>query len=132
MKLVSMMMCIALCSAAGASQAAQRGDAQVRGRGMLAPPVAPEAPIPPVPPLPAIAPMAPIPPVPPVPAMAPPAPPPPPPLPAIPDAAHTACAGKAVGSKMSFHPRRGATMRGTCEKDAKGMYFELEEYRSVN
>ncbi len=132
MKLVTMMMCIALCATAGASQAAQRGDPQARARGLLAPPAPPAPPGMPVPPTPPLAPEAPVPPVPPVPAIAPPAPPAPPPLPAIPDAAHAACAGKAIGSQMSFHPRRGTSMRGTCEKDAKGMYFELQEYRSAN
>ena len=121
MKLVTLMLFATLFCAAGASTAADSDDVPARGRGMLAPPAPP--PVPPVPPVPPTAPEAPVPPV-------PPAPPAPPPMPVVPDAAHDACAGKAVGSKMSYHPRRGETMRGTCEKDEKGMYFELNEYHS--
>ena len=53
---------------------------------------------------------------------APPAPPVPPPLPEIPKAAHSFCAGKPVGAEISYSPRKGATMRGTCQKDSRGMY----------
>jgi outer membrane biosynthesis protein TonB len=115
MKFVSLMMCIALF-AAGASHAAEPDETETRGVTRIAPPP------PPAPPAPPEAPMAPL----------PPPPPPPPPMPTVPEAAHAACAGKAVGTAISYQPHRGATMKGTCEKDAKGMYFELHEYYSAD
>lgn len=59
-------------------------------------------------------------------------PPAPPPLPVVPDSAHAACVGKAVGAELALSPRKGESMRGTCQKDAKGMYFELHSYHSVD
>lgn len=119
MKTVSLMLFVALLGAAGATQATERGNCPERGRCL----VAPTPPTPPTPPMPPQAPHAP---------QAPEAPPAPPPLPMVPDAAHNACAGKAVGTAMTYRPRRGASMRGTCEKDSKGMYFDMQEYRSVD
>lgn len=152
MKPLSLMLFAALLTAAGASQAGGRGDCPERGRCRVAPVapvppippvpgVAPLAPIPPIAPVSAVAPLAPIPPMPPMPPanasapmapMAAMAPPPPPALPDVPNAAHDACLGKAIGARMTYHPRKGVTMRGTCQKDSKGMYFEVQEYRSVN
>lgn len=147
MKTLSLILFATLLTGAGASQAGERGNCPERGRCR----VAPVAPVPPVPPVPAVAPMAPIPPMPPIEAIAPrapiaplpplaalaplppmpPAPPPPPAAPTVPNAAHDACVGKAIGAKMTYHPRKGETMRGTCQRDSKGMYFDLQEYRSV-
>lgn len=147
MKTLSLILFATLLTGAGASQAGERGNCPERGRCR----VAPVAPVPPVPPVPAVAPMAPIAPMPPIEAIAPrapiaplpplaalappppmpPAPPPPPAAPTVPNAAHDACAGKAVGSKMTHRPRRGESMRGTCEKDSQGMYFDVQEYRST-
>ncbi|MES2316592.1 MAG: hypothetical protein V4631_03785 [Pseudomonadota bacterium] len=133
MKLAPLIICAALFAAAGASHATERG------RGRVAPPVPPVPPLPamaelpPIAPLAPLAPMAPTPPMPPMPPMAPPpAPPEPPAMPVVPEAAHKACMGKAVGTKATYHLRRGATMRGTCEKDSKGMYFEMSDYNVVN
>jgi len=61
---------------------------------------------------------------------APPAPPAPPPAPVIPSAAHAACAAKAPGFKLNFSPKPGTTMEGYCERDTRGMYFELRSMHS--
>lgn len=128
MKPVSLMLFVTLLGAAGIAQAAERGNCHERGRCAVAP-LPPLPPMPPSPPQAPLAPHAPEAPLAPMPCM--PAPPAPAPLPSVPDAAHDACAGKAIGSKMSYRPRRGEFMRGTCEKDSKGMYFEVQEYRST-
>lgn len=151
MKTLSLILFATLLTGAGASQAGERGNCPERGRCR----VAPVAPVPPVPPLPALAPIAPIAPMPPTDAIAPmaplapmapmaplaamaplppmpPAPPAPPAAPTVPNTAHDACIGKAIGAKMTYHPRKGETMRGTCQKDSKGMYFDVQEYRSVD
>jgi hypothetical protein len=60
----------------------------------------------------------------------PPPPPPPPPVPEVPNAAHDACNSKAVGAKLTYRMRKGVTMSGTCQKDSKGMYFDVQQYRS--
>jgi hypothetical protein len=126
MKPVALILLVTLLGAAGAPEAAPRGNCPERGRCATAPtpPAPPQPPqVPDVPDVPDV-PNAPMPPMPPM-------PPAPPALPAVPDAAHDACAGKAIGSKMTYQVRRGETMRGSCEKDDKGMYFELHEYRRV-
>ncbi|HEY0064529.1 MAG TPA: hypothetical protein VGC21_20610 [Telluria sp.] len=61
---------------------------------------------------------------------APPAPPAPPPAPEAPAAAHAACANKAPGTKMSFAIKRGS-MNGVCERDNRGMYFEVYSVRTT-
>jgi hypothetical protein len=53
-------------------------------------------------------------------------PPAPPPLPDVPPEAHTACKGKVVGAALTLSPKRGMTMSGTCQRDSKGMYFEID------
>lgn len=86
------------------------------------------APLPPAPPSPPSEPGMPA-----LPAMpAPPAPPAPPPPPDAPAEAHAACAAKTPGAKMTFSGKRGTTMTGTCERDNRGMYFEISSIRSVN
>ncbi len=113
MKPVSIMLFAALLAVASASQAVQRGNCSEGQRGSC-----PELAVPPVPPVP---PAPPIPPVPPV-------PPAPPPKPFISEKFHAMCNDKAVGAAMTLSPKKGVTMSGTCEKDSKGMYFELESY----
>jgi hypothetical protein len=109
MKTVLALMFAALFAAAGAGHAAESDDCPDRGPCVV-PPVPPMPPEPPMPPL----------------------PPPPPPMPTVPEAAHAACAGKAAGTAMTYQPRRGETMSGTCEKDSKGMYFDLQSYHAKN
>ena len=70
----------------------------------------------------------PTPPVPPSPP-APPALPSLPPMPVVPEAAHQACVGKKAGSPMTYIPRKGEFMAGTCEVDSKGMYFSMQSYQ---
>jgi hypothetical protein len=90
-----------------------------------------DAPTPPAPPSPPSPPSEPgLPAIPPMPA--PPAPPAPPPIPDAPAEAHAACAAKAVGAKMTFSTKRGTTMTGTCERDNRGMFFEINSIRTVN
>ncbi len=116
MKCMSILMFAFLCGAAGtghATEREQRGECPERGRCVV-PPLPPAPPIPPTPPMP---------PTPPVPPM-------PPPPPVVPESAHQACVGKAIGSAMTIRPERGVVMTGTCEKDSKGMYFEVEKIRS--
>jgi hypothetical protein len=79
----------------------------------LALPPAPPAP-PPPPALPAMPP--------------PPAPPKPPALPAIPAQAHLACAGKSVGSALTWVIKKGETMSGICKQGKNGMRFEPRSY----
>jgi hypothetical protein len=139
MKTLPLILFATLLSTAGASQAAERGNCPERGRCRVAPvapvppvpPLAPLAPMAPIPPTDAITPEAPMPPMPPIAAMAPPPPPAPPAL-KVPNAAHDACNGKAIGARMTYSPRKGDTMRGTCQKDSQGMYFDVQEYRSVH
>jgi len=69
--------------------------------------------------------------MPPIPAMpAPPAPPPPPPD--APAEAHAACAAKSPGTKLTYSGQRGTTFTGTCERDNRGMYFEITSMRTVD
>ncbi|MES2016393.1 MAG: hypothetical protein V4484_07840 [Pseudomonadota bacterium] len=107
MKRVSILLCFTLLAAAGTSQAADRHQC---GYAPPAPPAPPSLPVPPTPPEP--------------PAL--------PPMPTVPEGAHKACAGKAIGAKITFRVRRGATMRGTCQKDDEGMYFDLYHYTSTD
>lgn len=58
-----------------------------------------------------------------------PAPPAPPALPLVPEQAHAACEGKAVDTAITYRPGRNEVMTGTCQRDAHGMYFELNSYR---
>jgi hypothetical protein len=57
-----------------------------------------------------------------------PAPPPPPKLPEVPAGAHAACAGKAVGSEVTYTIKPGEYMRGMCEREDGKMVFELRLY----
>jgi hypothetical protein len=114
MKLVSLMLFATLLGAVGATQAAERGNCPERGRCL----VAPTPPVPPAPPAPPEPPMPPV--------------PPEPPMPTIPQTAHDACAAMRIGATLSFVPHKGATMKGTCQKDSKGMYFDLNVYTSAD
>lgn len=107
MKPVLMLTFATLFAIAGTAQAQepQRGECPERGRCVM-PPIPPIPPMPPIPPVP-------------------PTPPAPPPAPVIPQAAHDACAGKAIDSALTFRPKRGIVMTGTCQKDSKGMYFDM-------
>ncbi len=108
MKYVTILIFATLFPAASAVYA---GDVQCPSRGpCIASPVVPAPPVPP----------------------APRAPPPPPPMPAVPKEAHQACAGKAAGAPITFIPRKGEFMAGTCEVDSKGMYFSLQSYHSAD
>jgi hypothetical protein len=138
MKLAPVLMFATLLATAGAVHAAGRVDCPERGRCAFAPPVPPVPPVAPAPPMPPMPPLAEMPAVPEVPSMAAlpplpplPAPPLPPPMPKVPKAAHASCAGKPVGSEAMYSPRRGVTMTGTCERDSKGMYFDMRTYSSV-
>ena len=51
-------------------------------------------------------------------------------MPAVPDEAHAACAGKAPGTSMTWTRQRGVMMSGSCERDSKGMYFDVQSIRS--
>lgn len=62
---------------------------------------------------------------------APPAPPAPPPLIDAPAEAHAACAGKPVGSSINWTVSRNEKLSGTCERDNRGMYFEVNSVRRV-
>lgn len=110
MKCLPLLMLAALFAFSGAASAHTR-DCPQRGRCLIAP-------APPAPPAPPAVP-------------APPPMPPPPPEIIVPKAAHDACAGKAIGSKITFSPGKGETMTGSCEKDSKGMYFDLQQYHSA-
>lgn len=125
---------VALLLAAGGSEAAVRIDCTPAKSGSCVPPPAPPAPpAPPSPPVDREDAHAPVPPVPPSPPAPPaiPAPPAPPPLPAIPAAAHAACAGKADGSRLTWTPGPGETMRGLCERVDGRMVFQLRSYRKA-
>lgn len=101
------------------------GDAMAAPPAPPAPPNAPHPPNAPNPPsLPGMPDMPALP--------APPAPPAPPPAPVAPAQAHAACAGKAPGTKLTFSTKRGTTMSGTCERDNRGMYFEVYSVRTVD
>jgi hypothetical protein len=84
----------------------------------------PEPPVPPAPPAPPMPPMPPAPPMPPMPPM----PPAVPPMPTIPAGAHAACAGKSVGSALTWVIAAGETMTGTCERKSGKMVFALNSY----
>lgn len=110
MKSVPAIVFAALCALTIAAPAAAHENCNCSG---IAPPAPPAPPSPPTLP-------------------APPAPPAPPAAPVIPSAAHAACAAKAPGFKMSFSPKPGTTMEGYCERDTRGMYFELRSMRSTS
>lgn len=75
-------------------------------------------------------PAPPAPPAPPaLPIPAPPAPPLPPAPPQVPDSAHAACQDKTVGTTITLTPRASVTMTGTCQKDSRGMYFDVQSIR---
>lgn len=122
MRTISILLFGVLASLTAITEAAGH-ECPTRGRCVL-PPVPPTAPLPPIPDMPAMPDLPHLP--------HPPAPPAPPPLPAIPDRAHKACEGKAVGSSMTFSFRRKHTMTGSCQKDGRGMYFELNSYHVSN
>lgn len=114
MKLYPILIIAAALAVPMASQAHERGNCNAstdRGRCKIPPP--PPAP----PPLPAIDAVTP--PMPPMPPL-------PPPPPEVPDSAHAACAGKAVGTALTLSPKKGITMKGSCQRDSKGMYFDVE------
>lgn len=101
--------------------------------------IAPQPPQPPMHPSMSTAPLPPLPPVPPAPLQPsipappyPPAPPAAPPKPVVPKAAHQACVGKSVGAAAAYTVRKGAIMRGTCQMDSSGMYFDLNSYQVDN
>jgi hypothetical protein len=143
-KTVSIALLAALCAVAGASFATVHVECK-QGHGKC---VAPAPPAPPTPPAPPALPAPPAPPAVPlgseeVPAVAPPAmpamaampappaipaPPPPPKLPEVPAGAHAACAGKAVGSEVTYTIRQGEYMRGVCEREDGKMVFQLRLY----
>ena len=50
----------------------------------------------------------------------------------VPKAAHQACVGKSVGAELTYKVRKGAVMRGTCQMDSNGMYFDLNSYQVDN
>ncbi|HEU4777308.1 MAG TPA: hypothetical protein VFS95_10810 [Telluria sp.] len=128
MKLIPSMMFAALCALTVAAPATAHEHRCKCGTAVPAPPAPPAPPNAPLPPsepgMPAMPPMAPMP--------APPAPPAPPPVPDAPAEAHAACAAKTPGTKMTFSAKRGTTMSGTCERDNRGMYFEINSIRTVN
>ena len=80
----------------------------------------PAPPAPPAAPLPPTAPGMP----------APPAPPAEPPYPEVPATAHAACATKTPGAKVKLTTKSGTTMQGICERDTRGMYFDLRSIHS--
>ncbi len=116
MKFPSLILIATLLSASGATFAASTDDCTGRRCGRYAP-------MPPAPPTPPSPPSMPAPP-------APPSPPAPPLMVDAPAAAHALCSGKAPGSAVSYKGKT-ETMSGTCERDNRGMYFEIEHYRSV-
>ena len=109
MKPVSIILFAALFAVSAVSQAAERGNCSVKHRGRC-----PDIPAPPAPPVPPV----------------PPAPPAPPPMPEIPDQAHDACKGKKIGAALTFSFAKSMTMKGTCQQDSQGMYFELSSLTS--
>lgn len=125
MKLIPSMIFTVLCTLTIAVPATAHPHHCKCGATAPAPPTPPNAPLPPSEPG--------IPAMPPIPAMpAPPAPPAPPPPPDAPAEAHAACAAKAPGTKLTFSGKRGTTMSGTCERDNRGMYFEITSIHSAN
>jgi len=113
MKLPSLILIATLLSASGASLAAGYDDCTGRRCGR-------SAPLPPMPPSPPSPPSMP----------APPAPPAPPAMIDAPAAAHALCSGKAPGTEVSYKGKN-TTMTGTCERDNRGMYFEIDSYRET-
>lgn len=114
MKLTRLFVAAAMTVLAASSYAGPRGNCDSRH--------CPPPPAPPVPPLPPMAALSPVPPMPPMPPMAPDV--------DVPDEAHAACAGKAVGSRITYAPSRHASMTGVCKRDDEGMYFALRSYRA--
>jgi hypothetical protein len=47
----------------------------------------------------------------------------------VPEAAHAACAGKAVGTRVKHVLRQGETMTGVCIRENGRNVFDLREYR---
>ena len=45
--------------------------------------------------------------------------------------AHAACADKQAGSSISWTTANKYRLTGTCERDNRGMYFEVDSYRPV-
>jgi hypothetical protein len=122
MKLIPSMILAALCALAIAVPAAAHEHHCKCGTVAPAPPAPPSPPSPPMEPgMPAMPDLP-----------APPAPPPPPPAPHAPAEAHAACASKTPGTTLTFSGKRGTVMKGTCERDSRGMYFEIYSIRTVN
>lgn len=117
MNYVSMLVIGAMLVVSTPGQALQRGDCTAsteRGRCK-------SLPVPPTPPAPpaVMAVSIPLPPP-------PPAPPLPPEPPQVPESAHAACAAKAIGTALTLTPKKDVIMKGTCQKDSQGMYFDVE------
>ncbi len=115
MKITSLILGAILISAASASIAGERTRCTINGVSSArcaAPPAPPAPPSPPSVP-------------------APPAPPAPPDMIDAPAEAHAACAGKAEGSGMSWITSDKERLGGTCEKENRGMYFEVHSVRRV-
>ena len=47
-----------------------------------------------------------------------------------PAAAHALCSGKAPGTAASYKGKN-ESMTGTCERDNRGMYFEIDSYHGT-
>ncbi|SHG52822.1 hypothetical protein [Massilia sp. CF038] len=108
MKLISTLILSALCAMSIAVPAAAHERHCKCGTAFPAPPAPPTPPTPPgMPDMPVA-----------------PAPPAPPPVPEAPAEAHAACAKKAPGTKLSYAIKHGS-MSGVCERDNRGMYFEV-------
>jgi hypothetical protein len=140
-KIVSVALFATLCAVAGVSPATVHVECkQIHGKCTTpappappTPPAPPALPAPPAPPagsldVPEVAPPA-MPAMPAMPALAAiPAPPPPPKLPDVPAGAHAACAGKEIGTEVTFTIKPGEYMRGICEREDGKMVFQLRLY----
>lgn len=113
MKATSLVLIALLMSASAASTAKERHRCTINGVAGT------DCPAPPAPPAPPSPPSAP----------APPAPPAPPAIMDAPTAAHAACAGKEEGSAISWTTPDKNRLAGTCERDNRGMYFEVYSVR---
>lgn len=113
MKIPSLILIAALLSASGAAFAANSDGCTGRRCGSFAP-------LPPAPPAPPAPPSMP----------APPAPPAPPAMIDAPAAAHALCSGKAPGTAVSYKTKN-ESMTGTCERDNRGMYFDIDSYHGT-
>ena len=115
MKTTSIILAAVLVSATAAAVAGERVRCTINGVTSSSCPAPPAPPAPPSPPS----------------MPAPPAPPAPPNMVDAPAEAHAACAGKAEGTSMSYTTSDKERLGGTCEKDNRGMYFEVHSVRRV-